>query len=155
MESIFARDVAPPQDDAGMTEELLRPGNSGYLRASDTGFFATEEELKDTAAGVALQGGPINPALEGIRQGYAARLVALGHQCLTVVGEINEGLREVREKIYLEGERKTAVENSIYEQKDKKEKLEADLRRLDVEIETSLQEIRKARLDHGKKFFEK
>src|SRR5947209_8193759 len=151
MEGSFARDVVP-QGDAGMTE-FLRPGDNGYLRASDAGFFATEEELRDIAAGVALQGGPIRPALERIREGYAARLAALGHQCLAVIGEIDTGLWEVREKIYHEGERKTSVEDSISEQKSRKGGLEADLRRLDVEIETSLQEIRKARLDHGKKFF--
>lgn len=154
MDSIFPRDVAPPQGQMEMPD-LLRPGDDGYLKASDAGLFATEEELKDAAAGVALQGGPVRPALKRIKQGYEARLLALTHQCMAVIGEIDAGLREVGAKIYREGEWKASIEKEIKEEKEKKKVLEANLRQLDFEIETSLQEIRKARLEQGKKFFQK
>src|ERR1041385_2633420 len=143
-----------PRDDVELSEPS-RPGRDGYLTVSDAGLFETEEELKNVAAGAAIQGGLVEPALDHIREGYASRLMALSRQLLAVVGAVDAGILEAREKIEQEGQRGKALEISILQQKQRKEEVEGRLRRLDAEIETSLQEIRKTRFDHGKTFFEK
>jgi hypothetical protein len=139
----------------GEPPELVKPGLGGYLTVSDAGLFETEAELKNVAAGAAIQGGPVEPALDRISEAYASRLVALGRQFLAVVGAVDAGIRDAREKIESEEVRAKTLEIGILQQKRQKEEVEASLRRLDVEIESSLQEIRKTRFGHGRNFFEK
>jgi hypothetical protein len=143
-----------PRDD-GELPESVKPGHSGYLTVSDAGLFETEAELKNVAAGAAIQGGPVEPALDRISEAYASRLVALGRQLLAVVGAVDAGIHDAREKIESEEVRAKTLEISILQQKQQKADVEASLRRLDVEIESSLQEIRKTRFGHGRDFFEK
>lgn len=153
MESIFIRDDAPR--DEGESDELPRPSPGGYLTVSDAGLFATEEELKNLAAGAAIPGGPVEPSLMQIREGYAARLTALGQQVLSVVEHLDEGIREAREKINAGTLREQSLDLSIAEQRRLKQEVDASVRRLDLEVETTLQEIRKLRFDHGKEFFDR
>jgi hypothetical protein len=56
MERILMRDDAS-QDD-GEPAEGPSPSQGGYLTVPDGGLFASEEELKNIAAGVAMQDGP-------------------------------------------------------------------------------------------------
>ncbi|HJQ31437.1 MAG TPA: hypothetical protein VJ866_04645 [Pyrinomonadaceae bacterium] len=142
-----------PRDD-GELPEPPRPGQGGYLTVSDAGLFETEEELKNIAAGVAIRGGSVEPALDGIREGYASRIEALSRQLMAVIEALEEGIREARKKIESEGQRGKDLELSVSQQRQHREEVEARLRLLDAEIETSLQEIRKARFEHGKKFFD-
>jgi hypothetical protein len=153
MESIITHGDAL-QDD-GELAEVTRPGQGDYLPVSDGGLFTSEEELKNIAAGVALQGGPVEPALEQLRKGYAARLVALGQQFVAVIGDMDERIREARQQVTLQGAHGHTLDVSIAQQKLKKAELERRVRSLDLEIESSLQEIRKKRFEHGKTFFEK
>lgn len=154
MESIITRDEVPRDD--GEPAELPRPSQGGYLTVSDGGLFASEEELKNIAAGVAMQdGGAVDFALRQIRRGYEARVEALGHQFYAVVGEVDARIGEAEEKIKLEGLRGQALDVSIAQQKLLKEEVERRVRGFDLEIETLLQEIRKKRFNEGKSFFEK
>jgi hypothetical protein len=153
MESIFTRDPAPQNEPA--PREPSPQGEAGYLKADDSGFFTTEGDLRDIAAGVALKNLPIEYALDEIRAGYVARIAALGAQYAAVMAEINEGIEDIRKRIQKEDDRVEQLLTGLNRSREEKDDLQASLRRLDVQIVTSLQEIRKLRLRHGKEFFEK
>lgn len=153
MERIIMRDDASQHE--GEPAEGPSPGQGGYLTVSDGSLFASEEELKDIAAGVAMQDGAVEFALGQIRRGYEARLVALGQQFFAVVGEVDAGIREAEGQIKTGGQRGQALDTDIARQKLRKEEVEGRVRGFELEIETSLQEIRKKRFDEGKSFFEK
>lgn len=153
MENIIARELAEPEPVVAVSPAPA--GETTFLKASADGFFTTEAELKNIAAGVAFTGAAVEPALARIRRGYDARLDALTEQYRSVVSEIEQRIQDYREKILKEEERLREASTGIASFRQELGGLQFELRRLDVAVSTALTEMRKLRLDHARAYFEK